>query len=82
LPVAILCKPGFFAFSSLQPLFCGFFHPPFASRVAKNKTRYQNIPSRYQIGATLPPETARKEAHGLPSIDTVKAHYPVVAVSI
>jgi hypothetical protein len=36
----------------------------FMSWAAKNKTRYQNIPSRYQIRATVPHETTRKEPHG------------------
>ena len=41
---------------------------------AKNKTRYQNIPSRYQIRASVRHEMTQKSLT-VPSFDTVKAHY-------
>jgi hypothetical protein len=34
-------------------------------RSAKNKTRYQHIPSRYQIRASARHEIARKWPHGI-----------------
>ena len=47
-------------------------------RSAKAITRYQNIPSRYQIRATGPHEMMQQ----VPSFDTVRTALAAVAVSI